>query len=286
MSAGSSQPAVRIEANPNLLNKMGIGLDAVRNAVAAQNVNQAKGSLQGGDKSWMVRTNDQLKKAKDYAPIVVAYNNGAPVRLSDVADVEDSYSDTHVAGRFNGKPCVMIIIFRQPGANIIATVDRVIEQLPFLKASMPQGIKLDIALDRTLTVRASVADVERTLIISLVLVVLVVFVFLREVRATFIPSVAVPLAIIGTFGIMYLLGYSLNNLSLMALTISTGFVVDDAIVVLENVMRHVEAGMAPHEAALLGAREIGFTVMSMSISLIAVFIPISADERLDWPSFP
>ena len=271
---GSSQPAVRIEANPNLLNKLNIGLDAVRTAVAAQNVNQAKGSLQGGDKAWMIRTNDQLKKAKDYRPIIVAYNNGAPVRLSDVADVEDSYSDTHVAGRFNGKPCVMIIIFRQPGANIIATVDRVIEQLPFLKASMPQGIKLDIALDRTTSVRASVADVQRTLIISLVLVVLVVFVFLREVRATLIPSVAVPLAIVGTFGVMYLLGYSLNNLSLMALTISTGFVVDDAIVVLENVMRHVEAGMAPYEAALLGAREIGFTVMSMSISLIAVFIPI------------
>src|ERR1019366_1178445 len=222
----------------------------------------------------MIRTNDQLKKAKDYRPIIVAYRNGAAVRLSDVADVEDSYTDTHVAGRFNGKPCVMIIIFRQPGANIIATVDRVIEQLPFLKASMPQGIKLDIALDRTLTVRASVADVERTLLISLVLVVLVVFVFLREVRATFIPSVAVPLAIVGTFAIMYLLNYSLNNLSLMALTISTGFVVDDAIVVLENVMRHIEAGMAPHEAALLGSREIGFTVMSMSISLIAVFIPI------------
>ncbi len=271
---GSSQPAVRIEANPNILNKLNIGLDAVRTAVAAENVNQAKGSLQGGDKSWMVKDNDQLKKAKDYEPIIVAYNNGAPVRLSNVATVEDSYSDTHVAGRFNGKPCVMIIIFRQPGANIIATVDRVIEQLPFLKASMPQDIKLDIALDRTTSVRASVADVERTLIISLILVVLVVFVFLREVRATFIPSVAVPLAIIGTFGIMYLLGYSLNNLSLMALTISTGFVVDDAIVVLENVMRHVEAGMAPHEAALLGAREIGFTVMSMSISLIAVFIPI------------
>jgi len=271
---GSSQPAVRIEANPNLLNKMNIGLDVVRTAVAAQNVNQAKGSLQGSDKSWMVRDNDQLKKAKDYRPIIVAYNNGAPVRLSDIADVEDSYTDTHNAGSFNGKPCVMIIIFRQPGANIIATVDRVIEQLPFLKASMPQNIKLDIALDRTTTVRASVADVERTLIISLVLVVLVVFVFLREVRATFIPSVAVPLAIIGTFGIMYLLNYSLNNLSLMALTISTGFVVDDAIVVLENVMRHVEAGMAPYEAALLGAREIGFTVMSMSISLIAVFIPI------------
>ncbi|HEY4933471.1 MAG TPA: efflux RND transporter permease subunit [Terriglobales bacterium] len=271
---GSSQPAVRIEANPNLLNKMNIGLDAVRTAVGAQNVNQAKGSLQGSDKAWMIRTNDQLKKAKDYQPIIVAYRNGAPVRLSDVADVKDSYTDTHVAGRFNGKPCVMIIIFRQPGANIIATVDLVIDQLPFLKASMPQGVKLDIALDRTTTVRASVADVERTLIISLILVVLVVFVFLREIRATFIPSIAVPLAIIGTFGIMYLLGYSLNNLSLMALTISTGFVVDDAIVVLENVMRHIEAGMSPHEAALLGSREIGFTVMSMSISLIAVFIPI------------
>ncbi len=271
---GSSQPAVRIEANPNLLNKLGVGLDAVRAAVAAQNVNQAKGSVQSSDKSWMIRANDQLKKAKDYRPIIVAYSNGAPVRLEDVADVQDSYSDTHVAGRFNGKPCVMIIIFRQPGANIIATVDRVIEQLPFLKASMPQGIKLDIALDRTITVRASVADVQRTLMISVVLVVLVVFVFLREIRATVIPSVAVPLAIVGTFGIMYLLGYSLNNLSLMALTISTGFVVDDAIVVLENVMRHIESGMAPHEAALLGSREIGFTVMSMSISLIAVFIPI------------
>ena len=271
---GSSQPAVRIEANPNLLNKLNIGLETLRTAIAAQNINQAKGSLQGSDKSWLIRSNDQLKRAADYRSLIIAYNNGAPVRLSDVADVEDSYSDIHVAGRFNGKPCVLIIIFRQPGANIIATVDRVIDQLPFLKASMPQGIKLEIALDRTLTVRASVADVQRTLLISVVLVVLVVFVFLREIRATLIPSVAVPLAIVGTFGIMYLLGYSLNNLSLMALTISTGFVVDDAIVVLENVMRHVEAGMAPYEAALLGAREIGFTVMSMSISLVAVFIPI------------
>src|SRR6516162_9998953 len=271
---GSSQPAVRIEANPNILNKMNLGLEAVRQAVISQNVNIAKGSLQSDDKSLVVYSNDQLKKAADYRPIVVAYRNGAPVRLGDAADVEDSYSDTHVAGRFNGKPCVMIIIFRQPGANIIATVDRVIDQLAFLKASMPQGIKLDIALDRTTTVRASLADVERTLIISVVLVVLVVFVFLREVRATVIPSVAVPLAIVGTFGLMYLMGYSLNNLSLMALTISTGFVVDDAIVVLENVMRHVEAGMKPFEAALLGSREIGFTVMSMSISLVAVFIPI------------
>ena len=271
---GSSQPAVRIEANPNILNKLNLGLEAVRQAVVSQNVNLAKGSLQGDDKSLLVFANDQLKKAADYRPLIVAYRNGAPVRLSDVADVEDSYSDTHVAGRFNGKPCVMIIIFRQPGANIIATVDRIIAQLPFLKASIPQGIQMDIALDRTVTVRASVADVQRTLIISVLLVVLVVFVFLREIRATVIPSVAVPLAIVGTFGSMYLLGYSLNNLSLMALTISTGFVVDDAIVVLENVMRHVEGGMKPFEAALLGSREIGFTVMSMSISLVAVFIPI------------
>ena len=271
---GSSQPAVRIEANPNILNKLNLGLEAVRQAIEGHNVNLAKGSMQSEQKSWLIQDNDQLMRAKDYRQLIIAYKEGAPVRLSDVADVEDSYSDTHVAGRFNGKPCVMVIIFRQPGANIIATVDRVIAQLPFLKASMPQGIRLDIALDRTVTVRASVADVERTLIISVLLVVLVVFLFLREVRATLIPSVAVPLAIVGTFGGMYLMRYSLNNLSLMALTISTGFVVDDAIVVLENVMRHVEAGIAPYEAALLGAREIGFTVMSMSISLVAVFIPI------------
>jgi multidrug efflux pump len=271
---GSSQPAVRIEANPNILNKLNLGLEAVRQAIEGHNVNLAKGSMQSEQKSWLIQDNDQLMRAKDYRQLIIAYKDGAPVRLSDVADVEDSYSDTHVAGRFNGKPCVMVIIFRQPGANIIATVDRVIAQLPFLKASMPQGIRLDIALDRTVTVRASVADVERTLIISVLLVVLVVFLFLREVRATLIPSVAVPLAIVGTFGGMYLMRYSLNNLSLMALTISTGFVVDDAIVVLENVMRHVEAGIAPYEAALLGAREIGFTVMSMSISLVAVFIPI------------
>ena len=271
---GSSQPAVRIEANPNALNNMNIGLEAVRQAVANQNVNMAKGSLQGDQKSWMIQTNDQMKKAALYRPLIVAYRNGAPVRLSDVATVEDSYSNIYNSGSFNGKPSVLIVLFRQPGANIIATADRVIEALPFLKASIPQGISLDVGLDRTLTVRASVADVQRTLIISVVLVVLVVFVFLREVRATLIPSVAVPLAIVGTFGVMYLMDYSLNNLSLMALTISTGFVVDDAIVVLENVMRHIESGMRPFEAALLGSREIGFTVMSMSISLVAVFIPI------------
>jgi multidrug efflux pump len=271
---GSSQPAVRIEANPNSLNKMNIGLEAVRQAIAAQNINMAKGSLQGDQKSWLVTTNDQLKKAADYRPLVIAYRNGAPVRLSDVATVDDSYSNLFNSGTFNGHPSVVSVVFRQPGANIIATVDRVVAALPFLQASMPQGVKLQVGLDRTLTVRASLADVQRTLMISVVLVVLVVFVFLREVRATLIPSVAVPLAIVGTFGVMYLLGYSLNNLSLMALTISTGFVVDDAIVVLENIMRHIESGMQPFEAALLGSREIGFTVMSMSISLVAVFIPI------------
>jgi multidrug efflux pump len=271
---GSSQPAVRIEANPQMLNNMGVGLETMRTAVAAENANQAKGSLNDGSKMWMVRANDQLMKAKDYRNLVIAYKNGAPVRLSDVADVQDSYSNIYNAGSFNGKPSVLIVIFRQPGANVIATADRVIAALPFLKASLPPSINLDIGLDRTTTVRASVSDVQRTLIISVILVVLVVFVFLREVRATLIPSVAVPLAIVGTFGIMYLCGYSLNNLSLMALTISTGFVVDDAIVVLENVMRHIEGGMKPHAAAILGAREIGFTVVSMSTSLMAVFIPI------------
>ncbi len=271
---GSSQPAVRIEANPNLLNKLNIGLETVRTAIAAQNTNQAVGMLQDSNKSWILHTNDQLKKAKQYQNLVIAYRNGAPVRLSDVATVSDSYSNIYNAGSFNGKPSVLVVVFRQPGANIIATADRVIAALPFLQASLPASIKLEVGLDRTITTRASVIDVERTLIISVILVVLVVFVFLRELRATLIPSVAVPLAIVGTFGVMYLLGYSLNNLSLMALTICTGFVVDDAIVVLENIMRHVEMGMAPYEAALLGAREIGFTVVSMSTSLIAVFIPI------------
>jgi multidrug efflux pump len=271
---GSSQPAVRIEANPFILNKMGLGLEAVRTAIDGENVLLAKGSLQGDQKSWMIKDNDQMKKAADYRPLVVAYRNGAPVRLSDVATVDDSYSNIYNSGSFNGKPSVLAVLFRQPGANIIATVDRVIAALPFLKASIPQGIELQVGLDRTTTVRASVVDVQRTLIISVILVVLVVFVFLREVRATLIPSVAVPLAIVGTFGVMYLMNYSLNNLSLMALTISTGFVVDDAIVVLENIMRHIEGGMLPFDAALLGSREIGFTVMSMSISLVAVFIPI------------
>jgi multidrug efflux pump len=271
---GSSQPAVRIEANPNLLNKLNIGLEALRTAIAAQNVNQAVGMLQDSEKSWIIHTNDQLKRAKNYRNLIIAYRNGSPVRLSDVATVSDSYSNIYNSGSFDGKPSVLVVVFRQPGANIIATADRLIEALPFLQASLPASVKLEVGLDRTTTVRASVADVQRTLIISVILVVLVVFVFLREVRATLIPSVAVPLALVGTFGVMYLCGFSLNNLSLMALTISTGFVVDDAIVVLENIMRHVEVGMPPYEAALLGAREIGFTVVSMSTSLVAVFIPI------------
>ena len=271
---GSSQPAVRIEANPTSLDNMGLGLEAIRSAVAAENSNLAKGELQNHRRRWLITDNDQLKRAKNYRPLIIAYRNGSPVRLDSVATVDDSYSDLYNYGSFNGKPSVLVFIFRQPGANIIDTVDRAEAALPFLKASLPAAISLDIEHDRTLTVRASVLDVEITLCISVLLVVLVVFAFLREVRATLIPGIAVPLSIAGTFAVLYLGGYSLDNLSLMALTISTGFVVDDAIVVIENVMRHVEAGLAPYDAAVLGSREIGFTVLSMSISLMAVFIPI------------
>jgi len=272
---GSAPPAVRIEANPLQLNALGIGLDRVRNAVAASNVNRPKGTLQSQDQNWTITANDQLRTARQYRPIIVAYSKaGAPVRLGDVADVQDSLQDVRNAGYFNGKRSVLIIIFRQPGANIIATVDRVRALLPQLQASVPPAVKIDVALDRTTTIRASLADVQHTLVIAVCLVVMVVFLFLRNVRATFIPGIAVPLALVGTFGVMYLLDYSIDNLSLMALTISTGFVVDDAIVVIENIMRHIEAGIKPYEAALLGAQEIGFTVVSISISLVAVFIPI------------
>ncbi|HZP22510.1 MAG TPA: multidrug efflux RND transporter permease subunit [Terriglobales bacterium] len=271
---GSSQPAVRIEANPSILDNMGLGLEAIRAAVAAENTNIAKGSIENHGRRWLITDNDQLKRAKDYRPLIVADRNGSPVRLGQVAKISDSYSDLYNFGTFNGKPSVLVFIFRQPGANIIDTVDRAKAALPFLKASLPAAINLEIEHDRTLTVRASVFDVEITLCISVFLVVLVVFAFLREVRATLIPGIAVPLSIAGTFAVLYLGGYSLDNLSLMALTISTGFVVDDAIVVIENVMRHVEAGIAPYDAAVLGSREIGFTVLSMSISLMAVFIPI------------
>jgi multidrug efflux pump len=271
---GSSLPAVRVELNPNALYKYGIGLEEVRAAIVATNANRPKGDVEDGDRHWQIRANDQARKAAEYLPLVVAYRNSAPVRLSDVADVQDSVQDLRNAGSANGKRSVLLILYRQPNANIIETVDRVQELLPVLRASIPRAIDLDVVLDRTPTIRGSLHDVERTLLIAVLLVVLVVFVFLRSWRATLIPSVAVPVSLIGTFGVMYLCKYSLNNLSLMALIIATGFVVDDAIVVLENVQRRIERGEAPRAAALAGAKEVGFTVLSMSLSLIAVFIPI------------
>ncbi len=271
---GSSLPAVRVELNPTALNKYGLDLEDVRNMLSSQNANRPKGNMADDTTTSNVTTNDQLLKADAYKPLIVSYQNGAAIKLSDVANVQDSVEDLRATGMTNGKPSVLLVISREPGANIIATVDRVRETLPQLKAAIPAAIDLTVVLDQTSTIRASVRDVERTLLISIGLVILVVFIFLRNVRATFIPSVAVPVSLIGTFGVMYLCGYSLDNLSLMALTISTGFVVDDAIVVIENVTRHLEQGMRPMEAALKGAQEIGFTVLSISISLVAVFIPI------------
>ena len=271
---GGAKPAVRAELNPTLLNKLGVGLDTVRAALTSANANRPKGELSGPIDMWTVDDNDQIFRADQYRKLIVAYNNGAAVRLGDVGEVKDAVEDIHNMGVANGKPAVVIIIFRQPGANIISTVDRIYATMPFLKSSISPAIDLSVVLDRTTTVRASVADIEFTLVISVILVILVVFAFLRTLRATLIPSVAVPLSLVGTFAVMYLLGYSLNNLSLMALAISTGFVVDDAIVVLENITRYLEQGMAPVQAAYRGAREIGFTVLSMSTSLVAVFIPI------------
>jgi multidrug efflux pump len=277
---GAAQPAVRAEVNPNQLNKLGLGLDAVRTALAAANSNLAKGEVRSRHRTWSITDNDQLKVASQYRPLIVSYQNGAPVRLSDVSNVQDSVADTRVIGLSGtpgdreGKPAVLVIIFRQPGANIIETVDNVYALLPQLSASISPAIRLRVVMDRTTTIRASVRDIEVTLLISVVLVILVVFAFLRTVRATIIPTIAVPLSLIGTFAVMYAFNYSLDNLSLMALAISTGFVVDDAIVVLENITRHLEQGMTPVAAAFRGAREIGFTVLSMSTSLVAVFIPI------------
>jgi multidrug efflux pump len=271
---GSSLPAVRVELDPPKLNKYGIGFEDVRTVLAATNANRPKGSLEDGARHWQIQANDQAKKAADYLPLIVAYRNGAAVRLTDLGRVVDSVQDLRNAGSSNGKPSVLIIISRQPNANIIETVDSVTEMLPQIRASIPSAIKLDVVMERTTTIRASLRDVERTLIVAVCLVVIVVFVFLRNLRATLIPSVAVPVSLVATFGAMYLCGFSLNNLSLMALTVATGFVVDDAIVVLENVSRHIERGVAPFQAALQGAREVGFTVLSMSLSLIAVFIPI------------
>ena len=271
---GSSLPAVRVELNPTQLNGYGLGLQDVNAMLSTQNANLAKGQITDGNTTADIVANDQLLKAKYYKDLIVGYHKGAAIKLSDVADVEDAVENIRAAGYLNGKPCVLLIIFRQPGANIIDTVDRIRAAIPSLKASIPAAMDWTIVLDRTLTIRASVDEVERTLAISVGLVILVVFLFLRNVRATLIPSVAVPVSLIGTFGVMYLCNYSIDNLSLMALTISTGFVVDDAIVVIENISRYLEQGMSPMEAALKGAEEIGFTVLSISLSLIAVFIPI------------
>jgi multidrug efflux pump len=271
---GSSLPAVRVELNPTQLNAYGIGLEDVRTMLAAQNVLSPKGQLEGGATTSDLATNDQMFRAKDYAPLIARYSSGTAVKLSDVATVQDSVQDVRTAGNMNGEPAVLVIIFRQPGANIIGTVDRIRAALPDLAGWIPSGITSTVVLDQTTTIRASVRDVERTLIASILLVVIVVFVFLRNGRATLIPSVAVPVSLIGTFAVMFLCHYTLDNLSLMALTIATGFVVDDAIVVSENVVRHLEQGMTPMEAALKGAREIGFTVLSISVSLVAVFTPI------------
>lgn len=271
---GSSSPAVRVEANPHVLDQYGIGLEQLRSALEAVNVFRPKGGLSGPRFSYTLSDNDQLLKAKLYKPLIVGYHNGSPVRLSDVANVIDSVADVHTGGSANGKRAILLVLFRQPGANIIQTVDNVTAIIPQLRASISPAIDLQVTLDRTQTIRASVHDVEITLFIAVVLVVMVVFLFLRDVWSTIIPSIAVPLSLIGAFGVMYLLNYSIDNLSLMALTISTGFVVDDAIVVIENITRYLESGLDAFHAAILGAREIGFTVVSMSASLIAVFLPI------------
>ena len=271
---GSALPGVRVELNPTQMTNLGVGLEDVRSVLATANANRPKGELANDTNTWGISTTDQLLKAEDYQPLIVRYNNGAAVQLSDIAWVRDSVENVRTAGMVDGKPAVLVIIFRQPGANIIDTVDRIYAALPELHASIPAAIDLTVVLDRTTTIRASVHDVEFTMLISIALVIMVVFLFLRNLRATLIPGVVVPLSLIGTFGIMYLLGYSLDNLSLMALTICTGFVVDDAIVVIENISRYREQGMSPFEAAIKGAAGIGFTVISISISLVAVFIPI------------
>lgn len=271
---GSARPAVRVEVNPNQLNSYGISLEQIRKSLQSANANLAKGTLSDTRQTWSVAATDQLFKAYEYQPLIVAGHQGAPVRLRDIAEVVDSVEDSRNLGLSNGKRGVLMAIFRQPGANMIETVDRIMAILPLLRASISPSLHLQVAVDRTTTIRSSVHDVEIALGISILLVIFVVFAFLRNVWATIIPSVAVPLSLIGTFGVMYLCHYSLDNLSLMALTISTGFVVDDAIVVIENITRHIENGMKPFAATMKGASEIGFTVLSMSTSLVAVFIPI------------
>jgi multidrug efflux pump len=272
--SGSANPAVRVELEPQMLFHYGIGLEDVRAALAAANANSPKGSIEFGPNHVQLYTNDQARKASQYKDLIIAYRNGSAVHLSDVSEVVDSVEDLRNLGLYNGKRSVLVILYRQPGANIIDTVDRVKGMLPQLKASLPADVDVIPTVDRSTTIRASLKDTEHTLIIAVALVVMVVFLFLRNWRATLIPSVAVPISIIGTFGAMYLMGFSIDNLSLMALTIATGFVVDDAIVVLENISRHIEDGVPRMKAAFLGAREVGFTVVSISISLVAVFLPI------------
>jgi multidrug efflux pump len=271
---GSALPAVRVELNPQALFHYGIGLEDVRAALAAANANAPKGTIDDGGQRYQIYSNDQATKAADYLPLVIAYRNGAAVRLSDVAAVNDSVEDVRNLGLSNGQPSVLVILFAQPGANIINTIDGVKAQLPYLEAALPKDMNVAIAIDRSTTIRSSLHDTEMTLVIAVILVTMVVYLFLRDLRATLIPSIAVPVSLFGTFGAMYLLGYSLDILSLMALTIATGFVVDDAIVVLENISRHLDEGMPRMQAALRGAREVGFTVLSISLSLVAVFTPI------------
>ncbi|HLX16690.1 MAG TPA: efflux RND transporter permease subunit, partial [Bradyrhizobium sp.] len=271
---GGSLPAVRAELIPQALYKYGIGLEDVRAALASANAHSPKGGIDVEGQRYQIYANDQANKADDYKSLILAYRNGAPVHLSDVGDVTDSVENLRNAGLANGRPAILIVLYRQPGANIISTVDLVKAQLPQLRASISPAIDVAVAVDRSTTIRTSLRDVERTLVLAVLLVILVVFAFLRNLRATLVPVVAVSVSLIATFAVMYLFGYSLDNLSLMALTVATGFVVDDAIVVLENITRYIEDGMTPLEATLKGSAEVGFTVLSMSISLIAVFIPI------------
>src|SRR5712672_3962258 len=272
--SGGQKPAVRIQANPTALASYGLSLEDLRTALAQANVDQAKGVIDGSRQSYTIGANDQLFSSEQYKPIVVAYHNGAPVRLSDVANVIDGTENALLAAWMNLTPAVIVNIQRQPGANIISVVDRIKKLLPQLQTSLPSAVKVQILTDRTTTIRASVKDVYFELGLTIVLVIIVIFLFLRNWRATVIPSVALPLSIVGTFGVMYVLGYSLNNLTLMALTISTGFVVDDAIVMIENIDRYLEAGDSPLDAALKGAGQIGFTIVSLTVSLIAVLIPL------------
>jgi len=273
-ATGASNPAVRVELNPTVLNQLQIGLEDVRSAIGISNANRPKGVVEEGAVQWSLNTTDQLMTAEEYRPLMIAYRNGAPVRLADVANVTDSLEDIRNFALADGRPSISVLIFRQPGANIIETIENVKSVLPQLRAQLPAAIDLDVGMDRSTTIRASLFEVQKTLLISILLVIVVVYLFLRDIRATIVPTIAVPVSLIGTFGVMYLLGYSLDNLSLMALTISTGFVVDDAIVVTENISRYLEKGLKPLDAAIKGAGEIGFTVVSITLSLIAVFIPI------------